>query len=445
MSLIASSQLIIVVGLGVSGLSAARYLQKMNVRFAVMDSRETPPNIDHFKKEFADVLVKTGPLDLDFLLNAEEIILSPGISLKTPEIKAAIDAGIRVVGDIELFARAVTAPVIAITGSNAKTTVTTLVGEMAKASGLNVAVGGNIGRPVLDLLEDNAELYVLELSSFQLETTSSLEPKVATILNISEDHMDRYDSIMDYFRAKQRIYWGAKNIVFNRDDKLTQPPIASDVNYLSFGQGRSDRNQFGFINNALSFEFKALLDANSVQLKGKHNHLNALSAVAIGHAAGFDFDAMFTVLQNFSGLPHRCQWIACINGVDYINDSKATNVGASLAAVDGFGDQNQKNIILIAGGEGKGADFSSLKPAVDQYVKNTLLIGVDAQQIADAIAGETAIEFASDLTDAVTQAQKYAVEGDVVLLSPACASFDMFASFEARGECFIKAVEGLAP
>ena len=444
MSLIASSQLIIVVGLGVSGLSAARYLQKMGKRFAVMDSRENPPNIEHFKQEFADVLVKTGPIDLDFLLNAEEIILSPGISLKTPEIKAATDAGISVVGDIELFAREVSAPVIAITGSNAKTTVTTLVGEMAKASGFKVAVGGNIGRPVLDLLADKAELYVLELSSFQLETTSSLEPKVATILNISEDHMDRYDSLMEYFRAKQRIYWGAKNIVFNRDDKLTQPPIASDVNYYSFGQGPSDRNQFGFINNNLSFEFKTLLDTASLQLKGKHNHLNALSALAIGHAAGFSLEAMFDVLQNFSGLAHRCQWIASIDGVDYINDSKATNVGASLAAVAGFGDQGQKNIILIAGGEGKGADFSPLKPAVDQYVKNTLLIGKDAQQIAEAIKGETTIDFANDLNDAILQARKYALSGDVVLLSPACASFDMFASFEDRGESFIKAVEGLA-
>ena len=208
MNIIASSQLTVVVGLGVSGLSVARYLQKNNKQFVVMDSRDNPPNVDVFEREFADVSLKLGALDTELLCSADEIVLSPGVALKTPEIQAAISAGVSVVGDVELFAREVSAPVIAITGSNAKTTVTTLVGEMAKACDINVAIGGNIGRPVLDLLADNAELYVLELSSFQLETTSSLQPEVATILNITEDHMDRYDSLMDYFRAKQRIYWG---------------------------------------------------------------------------------------------------------------------------------------------------------------------------------------------------------------------------------------------
>lgn len=444
MNLIASSQLTIVVGLGVSGLSVARYLYKKNKRFAVVDSRKNPPFVDQFRQEFSGIPLTLGLIDVESLLNADEIVVSPGISVNTPEIKAAIDAGISVVGDIELFAREVKAPVIAITGSNAKTTVTTLVGEMAKASGFSVAVGGNIGRPALDLLDDDAQFYVLELSSFQLETTSSLQPEVATILNVSEDHMDRYDSLMAYFRAKQRVYWGAKNVVFNREDKLTHAPVASDVNYFSFGMGRSDRNEFGFINTSLSFEFKPIVDADVLQLKGKHNHLNALAAMAIGYAAGFKLEAMIDVLKTFAGLPHRCQKIASVDEVDYINDSKATNVGASLAAIEGFGNKTKKTIILIAGGEGKGADFSSLKPAVDQFVKKVILIGADANVLAAAINGEATIELASDLKVAIQQAQQYAVKGDVVLLSPACASFDMFANYEARGECFAEVVKELA-
>lgn len=444
MNLIASSQLTIVVGLGVSGLSAARYLQKSNKQFAMMDSRESPPNVEVFKEEFKGVSLRLGSLDTELLCSANEIVLSPGVSLKTPEIQVAIEVGVKVVGDVELFAREVAAPVIAITGSNAKTTVTTLVGDMAKSCGIKVAVGGNIGRPALDLLEDNAELYILELSSFQLETTSSLKPEVATILNISEDHMDRYDSLMDYFRAKQRIYWGAKKVVFNRDDKLTQPPVAADVDYLSFGAGRSDRNEFGFINESLSFEFKSLLSVNALQLRGKHNQLNALAALTIGHAAGFGTKKMLNALKQFVGLPHRCQFIAEINGVEYINDSKATNVGATLAAIKGFGEPAQKKLILIAGGEGKGADFTPLKPAIDQYVKCVVLMGADAQIIAQAIDGETVIQFVESLNAAIIQAKKIAIAGDVVVLSPACASFDMFVNFEARGDAFIKVVQGLA-
>ena len=444
MDLIASNQLTIVVGLGVSGFSAARYLQQKHKRFAVVDSRENPPNLNEFKQAFAQVPLSLGELDAEFLATADEIILSPGVSLQTPAIKKVMDAGVSVVGDIELFAREADAPVIAITGSNAKTTVTTLVGEMAKANGLNVAVGGNIGRPALDLLSDNAELYILELSSFQLETTSSLKPLVASILNVSEDHMDRYASIMDYFSAKQRIYRGAKNVVFNRDDQLTQPPIAAGVDYFSFGIGRSDRNQFGFINNSLSFEFKPLLESERLCLRGKHNHLNALSAMAIAHVAGFKHEAIINVLEHFSGLKHRCQWVRTIDGVDFINDSKATNVGATLAAIHGFGQQGKKNLILIVGGEGKGADFSPLKPAFEQYVKHLFLIGVDANKISQAIGDNVSISFVDGLAKAVSAAKECAITDDVVLLSPACASFDMFKSYEHRGDSFIHAVQELA-
>ena len=444
MNIIVSSQLTIVAGLGVSGLSVARYLQKKNKRFAVVDSRENPPNVDVFKNSFPDVPLITGSLDVELLSSAEEIILSPGISLKTPEIQQAITAGVKVIGDIELFAREVDAPVIAITGSNAKTTVTTLVGELAKACGINVAIGGNIGCPVLDLLEDGADCYVLELSSFQLETTHSLKPAVATILNITEDHMDRYANLMEYFRAKQRIYFGAKTIVFNRDDKLTQPPMADNVNYLSFGSGRSDRNQFGFINGSLSFEFKGLFDASQLAIKGKHNHLNALAALAIGHAAGFDRQKMVDALLTFRGLPHRCQLVAKINGVEYINDSKATNVGATLAALEGFGEADNKTIILIAGGEGKGADFTPLQSAIKRYVKQVILIGADATVLAKAIDRASPIKKVNTLKEAIVESKSKAVSGDVVLLSPACASFDMFNNFEARGDAFIEVVMELA-
>ena len=449
MTLIASSQLTVVVGLGVSGLAVARFLLRQQVNFVVMDSRTEPPGLADFQRQCPEVALILGGFDRELLLAAEEIILSPGVSLQTPEIAEAATSGVAVIGDIELFARVVDKPVVAITGSNAKTTVTSLLGQMALDAGVRVVIGGNIGEAALDILDAKVELYILELSSFQLETTSSLKPKVATVLNISEDHMDRYDSLVDYHRAKQRIYLGAETVVVNRDDDLTCPPLAQQVKYLSFGAGKPDRHGFGLIEvdgqPHLAYEFSSLMPASELALKGQHNVVNGLSALAIGQAIGLPMTCMLSTLRSFQGLPHRCQWISTLRGVDYINDSKATNVGATLAALQGFAaNSTRPNIVLIAGGDGKGADFSPLKSVMQQTLAALIVIGQDAHKIADLIEGRIQPLYAQSLQDAVELAQQHAASGDIVLLSPACSSLDMFRNYQERGDQFIQAVREMA-
>lgn len=449
MQIIASSQLVIIIGLGVTGISAARFLAKRGVRFMVMDSREAPPNLNTFKQEFPDIECLLGVLDEERLLQADEIIISPGMSPKIPELQKASDSGVSVIGDIELFARYVKQPVIAITGSNAKSTVTSLVGAMAKAQGYNVGVGGNLGTPVLEMIEDPAiDIFVLELSSFQLETTSSLKPKVATILNVSEDHLDRHGSLQFYHQAKQRIYRNAENIVINRQDMLTHPPLSNSVAVWSFGNDKPDIKGFGLVlkeeQYQLFYQFSPVLAAHELLIKGKHNYVNALAALAIGTAAGFNQESMVEALKAFTGLPHRCEYIATANEVIYINDSKATNVGAALAAIDGFCDLDRKNLVLIAGGQGKDADFSSLKSAVERAVHHVVLIGEDAEKLAEVLSGAATILHKQTFRDAVKAASECAMPGDTVLLSPACASFDMFSGFEERGEQFSMLVQEMA-
>ncbi|MFT7387906.1 MAG: UDP-N-acetylmuramoylalanine--D-glutamate ligase [Candidatus Endobugula sp.] len=447
MNLIATSQLTVVIGLGMTGLSVARFLRKNNQRFVMMDSREAPPNIEIFKQEFGEIDVYLGELDKALLRRASEVVISPGVSLRTPALKEIIASGVSVVGDVELFARAVTKPVIAITGSNAKSTVTTLVGEMAAACGLSVAVGGNVGVPVLDLLDrQNIDIFVLELSSFQLESTSSLKPIAATILNVSHDHMDRYESIAEYHQAKQRIYRHAQTVVINRQDALTHPPLSKEAKVISFGNDSSDMKSFGFIQQGdavyLGYQFKPLVAVESLTIKGRHNHLNALAALALGVAAGFEMQCMLAALISYKGLPHRCEYIATLNGAMYINDSKATNVGATLAAIEGFAEE--KNIILLAGGESKGADFSPLLTVATRSVKLTILIGRDADKLYSVLSDSVNCLYQNSLVSAVQKAMQHAENGDVILLSPACASFDMFTGFEDRGRQFMHAVKALA-
>jgi UDP-N-acetylmuramoylalanine--D-glutamate ligase len=457
MNIIATSQLTIVIGLGMTGLSVARYLHKNNQRFVVMDSREAPPNLEVFQQEFPEVSLHLGRLDDALLCRASEIVISPGMSLKMPELQAAIAAGIPIIGDIELFARAVTKPVIAITGSNAKSTVTMLVGEMAEACGLMPAVGGNVGVPVLELLDNTSvDIFVLELSSFQLETTYSLQPVAATVLNVSHDHMDRYDSLAEYHQVKQRIYRHAESVVINRQDVLTQPPLAKEANVISFGVDGSDMRRFGLLQQQgktfLSYKFKPLLPTDDMQIKGRHNYANALAALALGTAAGFDMQSMLVALTTFKGLPHRCEFVTTINDAIYVNDSKATNVGATLAAIDGFSasacntvsDSAKKNIVLIAGGDGKNADFTPLINTIKRSVKTVVLIGQDAEKLYAVLHHVVPCVKVDSLSDAVKQASNVAEKGDVVLLSPACASFDMFSGFEDRGRQFSIAVQELA-
>lgn len=447
MSLIASDQFRIVVGLGKSGMSLVRFLAQQGVRFAVADTRANPPELATLQRDYPEVEVRCGELDVDFLCRASELYVSPGLALATPALREAAARGVKMSGDIDLFTRHAKAPIVAITGSNAKSTVTTLVGEMAAAAGRKVAVGGNIGTPALDLLSDDVELYVLELSSFQLETTERLGAEVATCLNISEDHMDRYDGMAQYHLAKHRIFRGARQVVVNRDDALSRPLIADQVPCWTFGLGKPDFKRFGLIEEGgekyLAFQFETLMPTAELKIRGAHNQSNALAALALGHAVGLPFAAMLDTLRRFAGLPHRCQWVRELRGVGYYDDSKATNVGAALAAIEGLGADIAGMLVLIAGGDGKGADFSALKAPVAKFCRAVVLLGRDAEQIAEALGDAAPLLRVKTLDEAVQRCAELAQSGDAVLLSPACASLDMFKNFEERGRLFAQAAEGL--
>ncbi|NQD79765.1 UDP-N-acetylmuramoyl-L-alanine--D-glutamate ligase [Pseudomonas sp. CrR14] len=447
MSLIASDQFRIVVGLGKSGMSLVRYLARQGVRFAVVDTRANPPELSTLREQFPQVEVRCGELDAEFLGRASELLISPGLAVATPALQEAAQRGAKLSGDIDLFARAAKAPIIAITGSNAKSTVTTLVGEMAAAAGRNVAVGGNLGTPALDLLADDVELYVIELSSFQLETTELLNAEVATCLNVSEDHMDRYADLPAYHLAKHRVFRGARQVVVNRDDPLSRPMIADQVPCWSFGLGKPDFKRFGLLEESgekcLAYQFEALLPVRELKVRGAHNYSNALAALALGQAVGLPMAAMLDTLKGFTGLPHRCQWVGERAGVSYYDDSKATNVGAALAAIEGLGEDIAGKLVLIAGGDGKGADFSSLRKPVAAQCRTVVLLGRDADKLAAVLDGAVDIVRVDSLQAAVEQAASIAQPGDAVLLSPACASLDMFKNFEERGRLFAQAVEAL--
>ncbi|KPA93059.1 UDP-N-acetylmuramoyl-L-alanine--D-glutamate ligase [Pseudomonas sp. RHF3.3-3] len=448
MSLIASDHFRIVVGLGKSGMSLVRFLANRGVAFAVADTRENPPELATLRRDYPQVEVRCGELDVEFLCRADELYVSPGLALATPALQAAAARGVKLSGDIELFARNAKAPIVAITGSNAKSTVTTLVGEMAAAAGKRVAVGGNLGTPALDLLGDDIELYVLELSSFQLETTDQLNAAVATVLNISEDHMDRYSGLPAYHLAKHRIFRGAKQVVVNRQDALSRPLMSEGLPCWTFGLGKPDFKAFGLREEGgekyLAFEFQNLMPVRELKIRGAHNQSNALAALALGHAVGLPFDAMLSSLRTFGGLEHRCQWVREHNGVNYYNDSKATNVGAALAAIEGLGADIDGKLVLVAGGDGKGADFSALRAPVAAHCRAVVLLGRDAELLARALGDEVPLIRVQTLDEAVRRSAELARDGDAVLLSPACASLDMFRNFEERGRLFASAVEGLA-
>ncbi|WP_300653898.1 UDP-N-acetylmuramoyl-L-alanine--D-glutamate ligase [Pseudomonas sp.] len=448
MSLIASDQFRIVVGLGKSGMSLVRFLARQGLAFAVVDTRANPPELSTLREQFPQVEVRCGELDVDFLCRASELLVSPGLAIATPALQEAARRGVKLSGDIDLFARYAKAPIVAITGSNAKSTVTTLVGEMATAAGKKVAVGGNLGTPALDLLGDEVELYVLELSSFQLETTDQLNAEVATCLNISEDHMDRYPSLAAYHLAKHRIFRGARQVVVNRDDALSRPLVADDMPCWLFGLGKPDFKRFGLLEENgekyLAYQFDALLPVRELKIRGAHNQSNALAALALGHAVGLPMAPMLEALKRFAGLPHRCQWVGERNAVSYYDDSKATNVGAALAAIEGLGADVAGELVLIAGGDGKGTDFTALAKPVAQYCRAVVLLGRDAERLAAALGDSVPLIRVTSLEEAVQRSAGLAQPGDAVLLSPACASLDMFRNFEERGRLFAQAVEALA-
>jgi len=447
MKAIVTDKRFVIVGLGQTGLSCVRYLSALGKSLLVMDTRENPPGLDVLKQEFPDVKLVLGYLDLEYLCQADEIILSPGIALSTPEIKKAQDSGVLIRGDIDLFAEVATAPIVAITGSNGKSTVTTLLGEMARNAGLNVGVGGNLGVPALDLLSDDRDLYVLELSSFQLETTRSLNANSVVLLNLSEDHMDRYASKMAYLQAKQRIFLGAKNVIVNDDDPLSAPLVNTQMRLIHYGVASTDINKFSVltVNEArfLAKGFEPLLNVNELQVRGEHNISNCLAALALGFSIDLPVTAMTESLKSFKGLAHRCEFVRSLDQVDYINDSKGTNPGAVLTALNGLGKEIQGKIVLIAGGEAKGADISLLLEPVQKFVKALVLIGRDADQFVQLFKPVAALHHAATMHDAVRAAKELAENGDLVLLSPACASFDMFKNFEQRGAIFIEEVMSL--
>jgi len=435
----------LVIGLGKTGLSCVRFLVANGMPVAVTDSRNNPPGLEQLRDDFSQVECSVGGFDSDLFDWADRLVVSPGVSINEPIIKAARDRNKEVIGDVELFARLAQAPIVAITGSNGKSTVTALVNEMVKTAGHNVLMGGNIGTPVLDLLvEPVPDFYVLELSSFQLETTTSLDAAVAVVLNVSPDHMDRYPDIKSYADAKRRIYgqegFNHGAMVVNRDDKTVMGMMEQGRDTVSFGLGEAKKKDFGRTMHQgelwLSQGKQPLLPVSELCIAGEHNQANALAALAMGDVIGLPMIAMLNALRQFRGLPHRTQWVANINNVSWFNDSKGTNVGATVSALNGF----DNPVVLIAGGQGKGADFSVLRPAVEKKARAVILFGEDANIIEQALTDAVQIVRVNNLNEAVTKANAIAQRGDVVLFSPACASFDMFKNFEERGETFMNAV-----
>lgn len=437
---------VVVLGLGHTGLSALRWLDAQGAKVIVADTRENPPNLQAVRNEMPSVEIILGDFDTSLLQTAALMVISPGVALSTPAVQQAIGAGVPVVGDVELFAqfRSPNAKVIAITGSNGKTTVTTLVGEMCQSAGLKTIVAGNIGLPVLEALDmDVPDVYVLELSSFQLETTNSLIADVATVLNVTEDHMDRYPDLSTYAAAKAHIFYKAKHQVLNRDDAwsmvMERPPLALTtygLDAVADGFGIEDKNNEIWLCDS----GKQLINAADLHIRGAHNVSNALAALALCRTIGLEYAPLLSTLYNFKGLPHRVEWVAEIDKVDYFDDSKGTNVGATCAAILGL----PQKVVLIAGGDGKDQNFSPLVRPVKENARAVVLIGRDAY-IIEKVLLETGLPIyhAQDMQEAVAIAKRVAQTGDAVLLSPACASLDMYENYIKRAEAFVAAVKRL--
>jgi UDP-N-acetylmuramoylalanine--D-glutamate ligase len=438
----------LVVGLGKTGLSCARFLAAHDVPAAVADSRAEPPGLEQLRLELPDTALFLGPFDPAVFGAAQRLVVSPGVPLSEPLIREAAARGVSIVGDIELFAREVNAPVAAITGSNGKSTVTSLLADMATLAGMNVRAGGNLGEPALELLDPETRLYLLELSSFQLETTSSLAPHTAVVLNLSADHLDRYDGIQAYADTKARIYTKAENRVFNLDDPRVMAMQVGPGRDYYFTLSEPGDGVFGIRREGgaswLARGSDLLLEVSRLRIPGRHNAANALAALAMGTSLELPMPAMLESLCRFAGLPHRSQYVAEAGGVRWYNDSKGTNPGACAAALQGLRPEGREaRIILIAGGDGKGADFTPLAPVVDAVARAVVLIGRDAPVIAKALEGTVPLLRAGDMDEAVRLAAGQAQPGDTVLLSPACASFDMYTNYAERGDAFMASVGGL--
>ena len=431
-----------VLGMGHTGRSVARYWKAQGIPFIAMDTRADLASDLTLRRELEGVEAHFGEISETVLRQVDLLIASPGIAMDSAVIHLAQSLNIEVRGDIDLFAGEAQAPVIGITGSNGKSTVTTFVGQLLTSCGLNVSIGGNLGTPALELLNDEVEAYVLELSSFQLERAGDLNLAVAAVLNLSPDHLDRHHTMPLYHLAKHRIFAGAQHVVANYRDSLTQPVGKGDVPWTLWRDDEPDIQQLGVRKHEgapwICFGFEPLYPLSDVPLVGHHNINNVLAALAICQAMGLPYEQLVEGIKTLKGLPHRCELVAVRDGIRFVNDSKGTNVGAAVAALEGLADG--RNIILVAGGEGKGQAFAPLAKAASQYAKHTVLIGHDAVRIAKALDVTTPHTFADSMEAAVLAAADIAASGDVVLLSPACASLDMFADYRARGDAFTAAV-----
>lgn len=441
-SLDKASAKVLVVGLGKTGMSVAYYLRQLDIEFAVVDSRDKPALNDALLEKMPDVPVFTGGFDEKLFELATHIVVSPGISMQEPVIQQALAQGVIALSDIDLLACSVNKPIVAITGSNGKSTVTTLLGEMAKADSVKVATGGNLGTPALDLISDEIELYILELSSFQLERTTQLNATVATVLNISEDHLDRYSSMDDYITQKRHVFAGDGVMVINADDPDVLKMQEAEREVITFGLDHSADYHIKETKNGvfLAFKEQEILAVNELTILGRHNQANALAALALAKVVNLSEKAMCDGLKHYKGLKHRMQFVADINGVRWVNDSKATNIGACIAALQGF---EGKKIILIAGGDAKGANMSELLPSLSEKVHTLLVIGKDAELIKQAVNGLIPVIEVGTVKKAVKKAKKIADVGNIVLLSPACASIDQFENYKERGKCFSSEVKAL--
>jgi UDP-N-acetylmuramoylalanine--D-glutamate ligase len=440
----AGARMDLVYGLGSTGLSVARFLARNGLAARFVDSRDEPPGIDELKEICADAETVTGETPKKFLKKTSRLVVSPGIPDSNEYLQAARDAGVEIVSDIELFVQEAKAPFVAVTGSNGKSTVTTLLSLMCKAAGKNGLAGANLGVPALDLLaEDEPDFYLLELSSFQLQRTEHLPAKVAVLLNVSPDHLDWHASEGEYRKAKYRIFDQAEAAVVNRADDESEEYLPKGIHRVSFGLDEPEADQYGLVTDEgelfLARGDQLLLSVTDVAMVGAHNQANALAALAAGELIGLDMSSMLQVLNEFPGLPHRMQSAGRIGDVQYINDSKATNVGAAIASVESV----DGLVVLIAGGQGKGGDFDKLATSTCARLRAAVLIGEDAPLLEKAFEDLVPTEGAVDMPAAVVLAQDLAENGDTVLLAPACASFDQYKNYQARGEAFCHAVEAL--
>jgi UDP-N-acetylmuramoylalanine--D-glutamate ligase len=430
-----------VFGLGITGDSCVRFLHATD-RLTVVDTRDNPPFAAPIRQRFSDVEMLLGTATAERVADADRIVVSPGVPTSHCLLRVARERGVPLISDIELFLEHARAPVIGVTGTNGKSTVTALTGLLLRAAGRNVGVGGNLGEAALDLLAEDRDAYVVELSSFQLERLNAGRIGIAANINVTPDHLDRYPDVATYSAAKQRIFVGADVAVFNRADPLTRP-TAGVRELISVGLDAPVRNGWGIVERrgtrVLASDARDIVEADELRIRGRHNEFNALVALALTAAAGVDPATVVDALCGFAGLDHRCQTVAVVGGVTYINDSKATNVGACLAALEGLGDV-RRHIVLIAGGDAKNADLSPLRDPVSKYVRGVVTLGKDAPAVEAAIAGVAPIRRVASLREAVEYARSIAQRGDLVLLSPACASLDMFKNFEDRGRQFAGAV-----